>query len=248
MRAILTWHSIDPSGSVISVPREVFRRQLAWLASGGPRVVSVEALLAMPEDADAVALTFDDGFANFESEAAPLLAEHDLPATVFVVAGQVGRDNRWPGSADPVPALPLMDWDALGRIRRAGVSIGSHSWSHPRLPALEGAALAEQVTRSAEEITRRLGARPAGFAFPYGARDARVTEAVAARHDWACTTEFRALAPDARRHALPRLDGWYLRDPRLLGSWGTPAFRAWVWARRQGRALRAAVAGLGARA
>jgi peptidoglycan/xylan/chitin deacetylase (PgdA/CDA1 family) len=247
MRAILTWHSIDPSGSAISVPRDVFRRQVAWLASGRARVVSVETLLTMPADADAVALTFDDGFANFETEAAPLFAEHRLPATVFVVAGQVGRDNGWPGSSDAVPRLPLMDWEALGRIQRGGISIGAHTWSHPRLPALDAPAVEEELARSADEIGRRLGRRPAGFAYPYGARNAHVSDAVAARYEWACTTEFRALASADSRQALPRLDAWYLRSPRLLEAWGTARFRAWVWARRQGRVLRQTVSDLGGR-
>src|SRR5581483_6893264 len=80
MRAILTYHSIDESGSVISVGRETFAAQAAWLASGRVRVTTVDELLALPPDADAVALTFDDGFQNFADTAVPVLERHGLRA------------------------------------------------------------------------------------------------------------------------------------------------------------------------
>lgn len=91
VRAIPTWHSIDASRSPASVTREECRRQLAWLGSSAVRVVGIEELLGLPDEAAAVALTFDDGFVNFETECAPLLERHGFPATRFVVTGRNGR-------------------------------------------------------------------------------------------------------------------------------------------------------------
>ena len=56
MRAILTYHSIDESGSPISISEQVFRSQIAWLAKGHVKVVSLETLMGMPASANAVAL------------------------------------------------------------------------------------------------------------------------------------------------------------------------------------------------
>jgi peptidoglycan/xylan/chitin deacetylase (PgdA/CDA1 family) len=110
MRAILTYHSIDESGSAISISESVFRGHVSWLARGGVRVVSLDALMRLPADANAVALTFDDGFVNFGDIAAPLLADHGLPSTLFVVSDAVGKTNRWPGRADRgIPELPLLN-------------------------------------------------------------------------------------------------------------------------------------------
>ena len=47
MRAILTWHSLDRSGSPISVPPEEFRRQVEWLTASGVRAVTVGKLLEL---------------------------------------------------------------------------------------------------------------------------------------------------------------------------------------------------------
>src|SRR5690606_36506277 len=95
MKAILTYHSVDPSGSPISIDRDAFRAHVRWLASGPIRVVDLDVLIALPPETDAVSLTFDDGFENFASTAWPLLLDHGLPVTLFVVTGFVGRSNTW---------------------------------------------------------------------------------------------------------------------------------------------------------
>ena len=239
MKAILTWHSVDDSGSPISVSRSEFRRQAAWLASGAVRVVALEELLALPPSAAAVALTFDDGFANFATEAAPLLRDHRLPVTLFIVTAQVGRDNRWGGrEAHGIPVLPLLDWEALARLQDTGIQLAAHSRTHPRLTALPPAELEAELLGAADEMERRLGARPAGLAYPYGAVDRAVAAGAARCYRWACTTELRELAPNETPWRLPRVDAWYLRNPARLAAFGTARFRAWLWMRRQARRLR----------
>jgi peptidoglycan/xylan/chitin deacetylase (PgdA/CDA1 family) len=239
MRAILTWHSVYDSGSPISTTPDEFRRQVAWLVSGRVQVVSVGRLLELPDDVNAVALTFDDGFANFATQAAPVLRQHALPVTLFVVTGRAGGDNRWMGRGDPgIPALPLLDWDQLGRLHESGVSLGAHSVHHPRLTKLTRDEVEAELVLSALELGRRLGERPDGFAYPYGAADETVLEIARRHYCWACTTELRPLRAGAPRHSLPRLDAWYLRDPARLAHWGSPRFRTWLWCRRQGRRLR----------
>jgi peptidoglycan/xylan/chitin deacetylase (PgdA/CDA1 family) len=245
VKAILTYHSIDPSGSPISVDADTFRRHVRWLASGAVRVVSVPELVRLPDDADAVALTFDDGFASFGAVAAPLLLDHALPATVFVVTDHVGRTNAWGGVADPaVPTLPLLDWSALARLAERGIAIGAHTRTHPRLTRLDPAARREEIASSVGRIERELGERPAGLAYPYGDVDDDAAAAAAAHCDWACTTELRALAPGdaARPHLLPRLDIHYLRSPGRLESWGTPRLRRYLWLRGRARRVRAGLA------
>lgn len=242
MRAILTWHSIDRSGSVISVSPDAFRAQLDVIMRLGLRVVSVAELLALSDDAEAVALTFDDGFRNFRTDAWPLLRSHGLPATIFVVSGHVGGDNQWRGRADAgIPVLPLLGWDDLAVLHEEGVTLGAHTRTHAHLPALDDAALEQELTGAAEEIARRTGARVDGFAYPYGDVNARVAARTATHYDWACTTQYAALGALGRRDLLPRLDAWYFRDAGRLAGWGTAPFRAQIWLRRQARRLRSAL-------
>ncbi|MDZ4675108.1 MAG: polysaccharide deacetylase family protein [Gemmatimonadota bacterium] len=239
MRAILTWHSIDRSGSPISVSPEEWRGQVAWLDSSAVQVVSLEGLAQGEGGASAVALTFDDGFANFASDAAPALLERGWPVTLFVVTDHVGGDNRWGGRAAPgIPTLPLADWETLGHLQERGVTIGAHTRSHPHLPALAPEAQQQEIVGCRAELDRRLGTAPEAFAYPYGATDPAVTARVAALFRWGCTTVLRSCTPDAPAHALPRIDAWYLRQPPRQARWGTGEFQTWLWARRQARRLR----------
>jgi len=65
VKATLTYHSIEESGSPISVSPSVFASHLRWLGSARVRVFSLDALASHSDDAgDAVAVTFDDGFLN----------------------------------------------------------------------------------------------------------------------------------------------------------------------------------------
>jgi peptidoglycan/xylan/chitin deacetylase (PgdA/CDA1 family) len=239
MRAILTYHSIDESGSVISISERTFRAQVAWLARAEVRVVSVGALLHLPADADAVALTFDDGFVNFGDIAAPLLAEHGLPSTLFVVTDSVGRTNRWPAGTDRgVPELPLLNWDALGRLREQGVEVGAHTRTHPNLAHLPLDRLQDEILGSADRIRAEIDRAPNAFAYPYGAISDAAVQCVGSRFAWGCTTEMRSVSSADARALLPRLDMFYLREPGQLERWGTARFRCRLTLRAGARLMR----------
>jgi peptidoglycan/xylan/chitin deacetylase (PgdA/CDA1 family) len=233
MRAILTYHSIDDSGSPISLPPAILRAQLTWLARRGVRVVTVDELLALPASTPAIALTFDDGFASVATYAAPLLAELGLPATVFVVSGHVGGTNAWGGRREPgIPEAPLLDWPALRLLVAQGVAVGAHTRGHPRLTDLPADAVVEELESCAERIREELGRRPHGFAYPYGATSPTVRAAAARTFMWACTTELREITDPVDRAAVPRVDMYYFRAPGALESWGTPAFARRLQVRR----------------
>ena len=246
MRAILTYHSIDPSGSPVSIDATAFRRQVRWLVSGRVRVVPLSELLRLPPEAEALALTFDDGFENFARIAAPLLREYALPATLFVVAGCAGGTNAWGGHSDPrVPTLPLLDWPALARLAERGISLGAHTMTHPHLTGLDPSRLEDEVAESGRRIEAETGRRPAAFAYPYGAVNETVLTVVARHYEWACTTELRALGAAETPALLPRLDMFYLRDPGRLEAWGTTRFLGRLWLRSRARRLRQALAPAG---
>jgi len=239
MRAILTYHSLDDSGSAISVPVARFRRQMAWLASQGVQVVSLDELHALPEPARAVALTFDDGIANVLTEAAPILETMGWPATVFAVTQRVGLENDWCGSSlHRVPVLPLLGWKELGSLTTRGWTIGSHSRYHAKLPDCSDTQLDEELQGAADDVESALGMRPRWFAYPYGALDDRVAIRAAATYAGACTTDLRPLGTQEDPVRLPRIDAWYLKGPLRRAGWGTPAFRTILHCRRGIRTLR----------
>ena len=236
MRAILTYHSVDRSGSPVSVSPETFAAHVRWLSSGHVRVVPLEEIRTVK--GDAVAITFDDGYRSVEEEALPRLVDHGMPATVFAVAGHVGSGNVWDRGDARVPQLPLMDWDALGRLSEQGLEIGAHTRRHPRLDTLGVAALEDEILGGAAEVTERLGRRPRAFAYPYGRTSAAAVAIVRRSFARAVTTELRCLRRAEDAALLPRLDAYSFRAPGQLERWGSAAYTARLGARRAARTAR----------
>ena len=244
-RAILTYHSLDESGSPISVTPAAFAGHVKSLASGRVRVLPLEDLWTEvhsgADAGDAVAITFDDGFANFADHAAPLLREHGLPSTVFVVSRCVGRTNAWSGRDEPgIPTLPLLDWNALGRLRDGGVSIGGHTRNHRHLDRLGTTEIVDEVVGGRDEIIAALGDAPRCFAYPYGAVSEAASECVAQTFQLGVTTQMRTLSSEDRAPRLPRLDAYYLRGANDLDAWGSMRFRTHVRLRAAIRSVRSA--------
>lgn len=103
---ILMYHSvaddslakwIDPANHV---PADIFSQQMAYLASKR-RVVALDELVAdlkqgkTPPDGS-IAITFDDGYLDNLTVAAPILDSYDLPATLFLPTGYIDRgESQW---------------------------------------------------------------------------------------------------------------------------------------------------------
>ena len=239
MRAILTYHSIDDSGSAISCSREAFLRHVAWFSSAQVPVVSIPELLEMPDSADGLSITFDDGFQNFGDFAAPRLLALGVPVTVFAVTDRVGHSNAWSGTSD-IPRLPLLTWEQLAALHGAGVQIGSHTRTHPDLTRLSPAAMRDEIHGSADVIEANIGAHPSVFAYPYGSVDGTIATIVADSYQHACTTEFKSIDDSVQTARLPRLDAYYFGQPGMLESWGTTTFDRFLARRHQLRQIRRA--------
>lgn len=245
LRAVLTYHSLDDSGSPISVSPSAFASHVRWLGSSGVRVLPLEELWnevrsGVDSSGDAVALTFDDGFCNFAEHGAPVLQEFGFPCTLFVVSRHVGGDNRWGSrAAAGIPVLPLLDWSTLGRLCETGVSVGGHTRSHCALDLLPPGAVEQEIVGGGEDIMTNLGVRPTAFAYPYGAVSSAARSCVARTFALGVTTEMRALAAPDDPALLPRLDAYYLRRENGLHDWGSVRFRAYVRLRSTLRSARA---------
>ena len=137
MKAILTYHSVDDSGSPISVGSDAFAGHARWLRRAGVPVVTLDTLLASSDTStDAVAVTFDDALVTARPAIERLLGD-GLPVTIFVVTGRVGQTNSWEGRPQAgIPTFDLMDWPDLDALRARGAlrfsaSAGRRELAHP---------------------------------------------------------------------------------------------------------------------
>ena len=242
MIATLTYHSIDGSGSAISIAPDAAEGHLRWLTSGRVTVLPLSELTARPPAAgDAVAVTFDDAFVSARPFIDALL-DAGLSPTVFVVTRHVGGTNAWGGREHRgIPTLPVMSWHDLEALAARGASIEAHSRTHPRLTALPPGHLDDELEGSRDDLNVRLGIRSRQFAYPFGDVDDHVAGRAEAFYDFAHTTEMLPLdAAMAAPHRLPRLDAYYFRTPDGLAAFGQTTFvrrLAWIQLRRHLRAI-----------
>ena len=230
MRAILTFHSVDDSGSVISYPPARFWALLECLGRAGLPVVDLDTLLSSGST-PGVAITFDDGMRSVVQHALPALRAHRMPAHLFLSTAPVGRAEPWPDQPSGIPSFPMLSWDEVEALAEGGVLIEGHTHSHPDMRLLSQDGLQQECERADALIHEHTGRRPSYFAYPFGYFDARALDFARARYRGAVTTELRALGAHEDPAALPRLDTFYLKSEELLRHLASAPVQAYLSAR-----------------
>lgn len=226
MRIILTFHSIDESGSVLSYSAKSFAKLLDALDRCDIAVVDLD-ILRQSTSGRAVTLTFDDGIRSVFTEALPILRSHSAPAHLFLTTGSVGGMNRWPSQPRSAPLFEMLRWSEIETLQAAGVRIEAHTVSHPDLRTQNNDDLQSECEGADGTIATRLGRRPRYFAYPYGYSDARVRAFVRGRYEGSLAGGDRALRSKEDTAELPRLNSYYLRPEwtfRDLRSWRARAY------------------------
>jgi peptidoglycan/xylan/chitin deacetylase (PgdA/CDA1 family) len=227
---------VDPSADDWNVPPEIFEAQIASIMEYA-EVVPLMDVLHRGGDAEEsskplVALTFDDGYANFHANVLPVLSHYAIPATLFVVTSAIGkpgpmsfdvwaRNNCASLSED---AYRPANWSELERCKATGlVCIGSHSHSHRNGLGVPLEQLFIEAEESRATLRSRLGDDAAvAYAYPYGSRrlgqvSIDYVEAVReAGYSLAVTTDLGLARPTADPLAIPRVEVHALDRPRVI--------------------------------
>lgn len=181
---VLMYHSISrPEGDydALRTSPERFEAQMVYLKRRNLRGVSMRELCRAMNAGDArslIGLTFDDGYEDFLSTALPMLETLGFSATVFVVAGMLGKENTWEHRGGPRLRSRLLGADGVREISERRMEIGSHTVTHPRLSGLEPEMLAREVDDSRQMLSEIVGTPVEGFSYPYGDLDGPAVRAV----------------------------------------------------------------------
>ena len=157
----LVYHDVRPQVSAsgggpdrFAVPLQMFERMLDVIDSEGSVGCSLsEALARLGERR--VAITFDDATSGQFEYAVPALRRRGMSATIYVVPEWVGRAG-------------FMTWDQLRQARDWGMSIQSHSLSHPFFSELTSPQLMRELVESKRVLDSELQQVTTEIAFPGG--------------------------------------------------------------------------------
>jgi peptidoglycan/xylan/chitin deacetylase (PgdA/CDA1 family) len=166
---VLVYHTIAPihpgqsaEQRQLTVDTATFRQQMSYLAANRYNVIRMSTLIDALQGngtvpPQSVVITFDDGWLTQYDNALPILQQMHFTATFFVITKQIGRGSKY------------MGLDQVKALQRAGMTIASHSRTHPNLTKASDARLRDEIEGSRQDLQQMLGVSADVFAYPYGA-------------------------------------------------------------------------------
>lgn len=195
-----------------------FKIQMYLLKILGYRGCSVSealAALANGQKEKVIALTFDDGYENFVSEALPILERLKFSATVYVVTELIGTTNVWDRDTG-ISKNNLMTLKEIRFCVSKGVEIGCHSATHTKLNQ-DSVDLETEILLSKKYLEEAINRPVDTFCYPYGLYDEQVVRKIKTSGYLSATTMHRGRAKlDDDKFKLPRIPVTWHTLPHLF--------------------------------
>ena len=171
----------DREGWNLSVSPDNFRKQVAWLRDHNYNAITMrdaDLILAgkkaMPERP--VAITFDDGYRDFYTTAAPILRDAGFTATNYVPTRLLDGDSAY------------MTWSQVQELDAEGFEMAAHSQYHTDITTTTSNQARLEVFGSKADLESHLGHQVVDWAYPYGAVNVAAAALVREAGFWNGTT------------------------------------------------------------
>ena len=134
-----------------------------------------------------ILLTFDDGYATWFTNVAPVLKKYDLGGIFFVttalldVAGDEKQENDFCQNNLRISPRKILSWGQLKTMTQENPrhEIGSHTVSHPNLHQIDTALIKQELKESKDTIEKYLNRPVISFAYPFGVLKTHVSDKIA---------------------------------------------------------------------
>ena len=201
---VLMYHHIQPESvakadgqTSLTVDTTIFQKQLEYLRSKNYHSISPLDLIRFFDNqislpSKPVLLTFDDAYADFATDAVPLLRQYSIQGTLFVPTGLV--DN--PG---------YLTWSSINEIKSSNlVTIANHTWSHHPMKGTL-ALIQKEISLAKTQLVDHGYTNPV-FAYPYGTVSQTAIDYLAKDNfSLAFTTRHGSIECKQQRLQLPRI-------------------------------------------
>ena len=215
--------------------RKGFDRQLHYLRNFGEFIshdFAVDLITKnTPIDGRYIAISFDDGFKCCFENALPVLLDHNASAMFYVVTDLIGKSislgepiyAKTFGARGAGSTLSFLSWDNCKKMVTAGMEIGSHTRTHPRLISLSEFNAKEEMRASKLEIEKRLSIPCQHFCAPFGRpgvdfnseRDPKLAASIG----------YKSFASGFRGNITSLTNSNFLNRDQLIANWGNQQIR-----------------------
>ena len=203
--AILLYHHVSSSTPAsTSISPEAFKSHMEYL-DAHHTVVSLQDVVSaiqhnttLPENA--VAITFDDGYANILDNAHPILADLGFPYTVFINPDEIGVGPK------------QLTWEQVIAMHNDGVVFANHTLDHLHMlngeQAMGERAWLEKVWQNVESAEKKIEDKLAislkYLAYPFGEYNTALANKLKAEGYIGFGQHSGAVGPSSDMQALPR--------------------------------------------
>ncbi len=172
---IVMYHSVNPEASprnMLAVSTATFERQMQFLKSHHYNVLPLESVATLVKGRKrilpkTISITLDDGYKDNYIYAFPILKKYNLPATLFIITGEIGRADR-------------LSWGEIKTMQDSGIiTFGSHTLGpEPLINIKSEQEIKKQIFDSKKILEEKLGRKVNAFSYPEGRFNNKIKQLV----------------------------------------------------------------------
>ena len=193
-----------------SISPDLFQQQMNYLSEHFP----IKKFTEVGVHENAIAVTFDDGFADNLDLASPVLVDLKIPFTIFVTSNNIGTNSMY---------LSANGLRELSNV--PGALIGAHGVSHRSLTDCNNSELDYELINSRKSIEDIIGKSVKTMSYPHGSVNKQVREAVSvAGYELSASSRFGNNLKNFDPLKIDRTDIWsnddlYVFRSKVNGEW-----------------------------
>jgi peptidoglycan/xylan/chitin deacetylase (PgdA/CDA1 family) len=147
------------------------KKEFQYFKDNGYEVVPLEKIIQKVQNNQEVpnhwvALTIDDAYKSFYTNALPIFKEFNYPFSLYVYVEATNKNYS-----------DFMNWDEIKEASKYG-TIGLHSYAHPHLTKLSANEVYEDTQKAMNIFEEKMGFKPKTYAYPYGEYNEPVKEEI----------------------------------------------------------------------
>ena len=240
---VLMYHKVPDqmlqSQHRIFVPKDTFKMHLQFFKDQGFTTINFKDLAAYRSGKKdfstfprkPLILTFDDGYADNLTNAAPLLKEYGMKAVIFLLADHTLLSNSWDSDGQE-PLQPLMDLAQKKELLQFDYEIGSHGFRHRKITEMTEAEARHELQESKRVLEKDFGPIET-YAFTYGITSPRAAElAEEAGYEFAVNTDTGGLHHEENPFAIFRINIFPEDGPTQLRKKTSSWYRRYFYLKR----------------